>query len=193
MEFVQNFTLPDFQAKNFTPSISPNFNSFSKKKHKKWVKMEKFTPLAKILHSRRDWRDGQIPPLIKTNIETESELFSDCRFTVSRNELKTNIWVKYWKKTIGNFEREVSILITKCLKIKIINIPTKCDVEQYGFYQFEGHVAFFHSSLTCAEIIGSLDLALLTLCLHNVANESGFQPHPEYIHAFPFCATRSWR
>ena len=34
-EFVQNFTPPDFQAKNFTPSISPNFNSFSKKKHKK--------------------------------------------------------------------------------------------------------------------------------------------------------------
>ena len=35
MEFVQNFTPPDFQAKNFTPSITPNFNSFSKKKHKK--------------------------------------------------------------------------------------------------------------------------------------------------------------
>ena len=35
MEFVQNFTPPDFQAKNFTPSISPNFNSFSKIKHKK--------------------------------------------------------------------------------------------------------------------------------------------------------------
>ena len=35
MEFVQNFTPPDFRAKNFTPSISPNFNSFSKKKHKK--------------------------------------------------------------------------------------------------------------------------------------------------------------
>ena len=35
MEFVQNFTLLDFQVKNFTPSISPNFNSFSKKKHKK--------------------------------------------------------------------------------------------------------------------------------------------------------------
>ena len=35
MEFVQEFTPPDFQAKNFTPSISPNFNSFSKRKHKK--------------------------------------------------------------------------------------------------------------------------------------------------------------
>ena len=35
MEFFQKFTPPDFQAKNFTPSISPNFNSFSKKKHKK--------------------------------------------------------------------------------------------------------------------------------------------------------------
>ena len=35
MRFVQNFTLPDFQAKTFTLSISPNFNSFSKKKHKK--------------------------------------------------------------------------------------------------------------------------------------------------------------
>ena len=53
MEFVQKFTPPDFRAKNFTPSISPNFNSFSKKKHKKRVKMEKFTPLAKILHSRQ--------------------------------------------------------------------------------------------------------------------------------------------
>ena len=46
MKFVQNFTLPDFHVKNFTPPISPNFNSFSKKKHKKIVKMEKFTPLA---------------------------------------------------------------------------------------------------------------------------------------------------
>ena len=63
MEFVKNFTLSDFQAKNFTLSISPNLNSFSKKKHKKWVKMEKFTPLAKILHCRRHWRHWQIPPL----------------------------------------------------------------------------------------------------------------------------------
>ena len=35
MEFVKNFAPPDFQAKNFTLSISPNFKSFSKKKHKK--------------------------------------------------------------------------------------------------------------------------------------------------------------
>ena len=35
IEFVKKFTPSDFQAKNFTPSISPNFNSFSKKKHKK--------------------------------------------------------------------------------------------------------------------------------------------------------------
>ena len=31
MEFVQIFTPPDFRAKNFTLSISPNFNSFSGK------------------------------------------------------------------------------------------------------------------------------------------------------------------
>ena len=35
MEFVKKCTPPDFRAKNFTPSISPNFNSFRKKKHKK--------------------------------------------------------------------------------------------------------------------------------------------------------------
>ena len=63
MEFVKNFTPPDFQAKNFTPSISPNFNSFSDKNTKKWVKMEKFTLLAKILHCRRHWRHWQIPTL----------------------------------------------------------------------------------------------------------------------------------
>ena len=34
MRFVQNFTQPDFQAKSFTPSISPNFNSFSDKNTK---------------------------------------------------------------------------------------------------------------------------------------------------------------
>ena len=34
MEFVQNFTPPDFQAKIFTPSISPNFNSYSDKNSK---------------------------------------------------------------------------------------------------------------------------------------------------------------
>ena len=44
MRFVQNFTLPDFQAKTFTPAISPDLNSFSDKNTKNLVKMEKFTP-----------------------------------------------------------------------------------------------------------------------------------------------------
>ena len=35
MRFVRNFTPPEFQAKTFTPSISPNFNSFSDKNAKK--------------------------------------------------------------------------------------------------------------------------------------------------------------
>ena len=35
MRFVQNVTLPGFQAKTFTLSISPNFNSFSDKDTKK--------------------------------------------------------------------------------------------------------------------------------------------------------------
>ena len=56
MEFVKNFTPSDFLAKNFTPSITPNFNSY--KKTKKIVKMEKFTLLAKIYTAGgRDGRD----------------------------------------------------------------------------------------------------------------------------------------
>ena len=51
MRFALNFTPQEFQAKTFTPPISPNFNSFSKKKHKKWVKMEKFTPLEKNFYT----------------------------------------------------------------------------------------------------------------------------------------------
>ena len=35
MEFVITFTPSDFQAKNFTPLISPNFNSLSDKNTKK--------------------------------------------------------------------------------------------------------------------------------------------------------------
>ena len=53
MEFVKTFKPPDFQAKNLTPSISPNFNSFSDKTTNKMSEMEKFTSLAKILHCRR--------------------------------------------------------------------------------------------------------------------------------------------
>ena len=53
MEFVQKITPPDFQAKNFTPLISPNSNSFSKKKTQKMSKNGEITPLAKILHWRR--------------------------------------------------------------------------------------------------------------------------------------------
>ena len=34
MRFVQNFTQPDFQAKTFTLSIAPNFNSFNDKNTK---------------------------------------------------------------------------------------------------------------------------------------------------------------
>ena len=35
MELVQKFTPLDFQIKNSTPSILPNFNSFNKKKNTK--------------------------------------------------------------------------------------------------------------------------------------------------------------
>ena len=79
MEFVQNFTPPDFQVKNFTPPISPNFNSFSKKKHKKLVKMEKFTPLATNFTLPPGLTGWTIPPLHKTtfNISLKSYLVED--------------------------------------------------------------------------------------------------------------------
>ena len=93
MEFVKKFTPPDFQAKNFTPSISPNFNSFSKKKHNKLVKMEKFTPLGKTLHCRRQWRHGQIPPLNGLWRELLVSLwFRDHRMCYSK-QLGLQVWL----------------------------------------------------------------------------------------------------
>ena len=57
------FKPTDFQAKNFTLSISSNFNSFSKKKTQKMSENGEIYTAGKILHCRRHWRDGQIPPL----------------------------------------------------------------------------------------------------------------------------------
>ena len=61
-EFVKNFTPPDFQAKKFTPSISPNFKSFSKKKHKKYIYIyttgKNFTlppAVTTLTNSTSDW------------------------------------------------------------------------------------------------------------------------------------------
>ena len=76
MKFVQNFTPPDFQVKNFTPSISPNFNSFSKKKHKKLVKMEKFTPLATnftLPPALTGWTNSTSASQVLTEILTKSQ------------------------------------------------------------------------------------------------------------------------
>ena len=90
----QKITLPDFQAINFTPSISPNFNSFSDKNTNKWVKMEKFATLTKILHCRRQWRQWQIPPLHKNKSRAlhellfsnfKSQLTVTCSATFRRN------------------------------------------------------------------------------------------------------------
>ena len=53
MRFVKKFTPPDFQAKNFTFLKTP----------KKWVKLEKFTRVAKNLHCHWQWRQWQISPL----------------------------------------------------------------------------------------------------------------------------------
>ena len=65
MEFVKNFTPQDFRAKNCTPSISPNFNSFSKKKTQQMSENGEIYTAGKILYCRRQWRHGQIPPLEK--------------------------------------------------------------------------------------------------------------------------------
>ena len=56
MEFVQNFTPLDFQAKNFTPSISPNFNSFSKEK------TQKMSENGEIYTAGKDFT---LPPAVK--------------------------------------------------------------------------------------------------------------------------------
>ena len=89
MEFVQKYTPLDFQVKNFTTSILPNFNSFSKKKTQK---MEKFTPLAKILHCRRHWRDGQIPPLQKINVIVAQKR----KQANKQEEVDMDIWDKHY-------------------------------------------------------------------------------------------------
>ena len=48
MRFVKNFTPPDFQAEDFTPLISLNFNSFSDKTQNKSVFGEIYTIGKKI-------------------------------------------------------------------------------------------------------------------------------------------------
>ena len=54
MEFVQKFTPPDFQAKNSTLSISPDFNSFSGKKTQK-TRPSKLCVTHQMNHKRRNF------------------------------------------------------------------------------------------------------------------------------------------
>ena len=64
MKFVQNFTPPDFQVKNLHRQfhlISTVLVRKNTKNEWKWRNLHRW---QQILHSRRDWRDGQISPLI---------------------------------------------------------------------------------------------------------------------------------
>ena len=63
MRFVKKFTPPDFQARDFKPFISLNFNSFSDKNTKNecfWINLHHW---EKIWHCRRQWQQWQISPL----------------------------------------------------------------------------------------------------------------------------------
>ena len=63
MEFVKKFTPPDFQAKNLNRQfhlISTVLVRKNTKNEWKWRNLHRW---QKILHCRRHWRHGQIPPL----------------------------------------------------------------------------------------------------------------------------------
>ena len=69
LTLVQTWDLSkNLHRRIFRPKILyPYFHRISTflliKTPKKWMKMETFTPLAKILHCRRQWRQWQISPL----------------------------------------------------------------------------------------------------------------------------------
>ena len=57
-----------------------------RKSTKKWVKMEKFTPLAKNLHCRRHWRQWQIPPLLS--------------------------WISFWRESEWSSRKERKLVVS---------------------------------------------------------------------------------
>ena len=75
MEFVQKFTPPDFQDKNFTPSILPNLNSFSKKK------IQKMSENGEIYTASKNFT---LPPAVTAVTNSTSV----CRISRSRGGLK---------------------------------------------------------------------------------------------------------
>ena len=81
MRFVQNFTPPDFQAKNFTLSISPNFNSFSDKTHKKMSENGEIYPAGKKF---------TLPPALTAQTNLTSVLLM-----TKNDRKKMNMSIKY--------------------------------------------------------------------------------------------------
>ena len=72
MRSVQNFTLPDFQAKTFTQSISPNFNRFS-------VKTQKMNENGEIYTAVKNFT---LPPAVTAGTNLTSD-YDDCFFLMA--------------------------------------------------------------------------------------------------------------
>ena len=80
MEFVINFTQPDFQAKNFTPASSPNFNSFSDKNTKKMSENGEIYTAGK---------NFTLPPAVTAVTNSNSVFFFIFSFTNPEKRWKT--------------------------------------------------------------------------------------------------------
>ena len=79
MEFVQKFTPLDFQVKNFTPSILPNFNSFSKKKTQKMSENGEIYTAGKnftLPPALTGWTNSTSDPLLLLHVKCESPVKS---------------------------------------------------------------------------------------------------------------------
>ena len=122
MEFVQKFTQPDFRAKNFTPSISPNFDSFSKKKHKQMSENGEIYTAGKSF---------TLPPPL----------------TNSTSAVQTPI---YWQNVlfVGNSFGCLSLL---CLTFQLTNMPRlKIENESWNKCAFTGLVPPALNYLYCS-------------------------------------------
>ena len=130
MRFVQNFTPPEFQVKTFTPSISPNFNSFSDKNTEKWVKMEKFTPLDK---------NFTLPPAVTsvTNLTSAS---------ASRKMISYGRPLTMWRK-INSFSFLGKILVANMNDFQL------CGTFGVGFWGKASFSAIFRSVSPSSDLL----------------------------------------
>ena len=141
--------------------------------------MEKFTPLAKILHCRRYWWHGQIPPLV-LRLNSKKRAFDQFQY------IQWWLYVRAWYTPLAaiffNLIRKLYLYFSRGQKIKKKQIKNLENFQNFDFY-------YCWRIISNSDIVKEVFLLMLPVAYYKMSSEANnFDlKDPKLFWCLPLC------